>query len=305
MIGAGIGIPKTITSGLLAIESWDASSGALPSWLSASGGANGTRLNSSNLIVAATAPRFDFGRGLLYEPASTNLTVQSAFAASWTTTRATLTPAAVTGPDGGTTGATLISDATASNTHLTSRTIAFTAGQTYTFSVLLKQTGPFGWAQLRLTSPAFGVTPIVNVNIGTGVLGTVVSAIRANIAPYPNGYYLVEVTALATVSTNSSIQLYLSQGDSGTVFNGDNATGVIAWGAQVEALAYASSRILTGAATVTRTADALSATAYQTNRATVLVKSIATGVRSTINLAQLSDISSLTSGVWIEGITIY
>ena len=74
---------------------WSASSGLNPTLsldfltpvldgrITASGGANGTRVNSSGLIVAATTPRFDYDpvtldiRGLLVEEARTNLLLYS------------------------------------------------------------------------------------------------------------------------------------------------------------------------------------------------------------------------------------
>ena len=74
---------------------WSASSGLNPTLsldfltpvldgrITASGGANGTRVNSSGLIVAATTPRFDYNpvtlacKGLLVEEARTNLVPKS------------------------------------------------------------------------------------------------------------------------------------------------------------------------------------------------------------------------------------
>ena len=74
---------------------WSASSGLNPTLsldfltpvldgrITASGGANGTRVNSSGLIVAATTPRFDYDpvtlaiKGLLVEEARTNLFLNS------------------------------------------------------------------------------------------------------------------------------------------------------------------------------------------------------------------------------------
>ena len=74
---------------------WSASSGLNPTLsldfltpvldgrITASGGANGTRVNSSGVIVSATTPRFDYNpvtlacKGLLVEEARTNLVPKS------------------------------------------------------------------------------------------------------------------------------------------------------------------------------------------------------------------------------------
>jgi len=59
------------------------STAGLPSWITASGAANGTRFNSSGLLVAATTPRLDYDPatllviGTLTEPAATNILLQN------------------------------------------------------------------------------------------------------------------------------------------------------------------------------------------------------------------------------------
>ena len=71
------------SSGLNPTLSLDFLTPVLDGRITASGGANGTRLNSSGLIVAATTPRFDYDpvtlacKGLLVEEARTNLFLNS------------------------------------------------------------------------------------------------------------------------------------------------------------------------------------------------------------------------------------
>lgn len=61
----------------------DFTTGSLDARITASGGANGTRVNSSGVIVAATTPRFDYdpvtlaAKGVLVEEARTNLFLNS------------------------------------------------------------------------------------------------------------------------------------------------------------------------------------------------------------------------------------
>ena len=71
------------SSGLNPTLSLDFLTPVLDGRITASGGANGTRVNSSGLIVAATTPRFDYNpvtlacKGLLVEEARTNLVPKS------------------------------------------------------------------------------------------------------------------------------------------------------------------------------------------------------------------------------------
>lgn len=82
---------------------------ALDGRITASGGVNGTRVNSSGLIVPATAPRFDYdpvtlvARGLLIEGARTNLVLRTDALdhAYWDAkNRITVSVDVLAGPDG-------------------------------------------------------------------------------------------------------------------------------------------------------------------------------------------------------------
>lgn len=100
----------TVTAVASAPPEWDfIHSETLPSRITASGGANGTRVNSSGVIVAATCPRFDYdpvtkgALGILREEARTNSLLRSSEFdnASWTKSgSASVTANSATGPDG-------------------------------------------------------------------------------------------------------------------------------------------------------------------------------------------------------------
>ena len=101
-----------------------------------SGGANGTRVNSSGNIVAATTPRFDYdpvtlaAKGLLVEEARTNLRLYSGAidnVAEWGDNRTSRTGGAITAPDGTASGCLVTADG-ASNSHYLSNVTAEGAG---------------------------------------------------------------------------------------------------------------------------------------------------------------------------------
>lgn len=301
-LGQGVATRAVLQRRVFAV--WFAASGSLPAWLSGGGAANGTRFNGANIVAATGGPRFE-PIGLRWEAAAQNLVLQHALAASWTVARASVSTAFATGPDGANSATRLIADATASSTHLATQLIAFTAGQVVTFSAFLKKAGPFDWSHLRMSNPAFGVTPQASFNLVTGVVGTF-GGCTARITAFPNGWYLCEITATATANASSTCGVNLVQADGGSAitFSGDGATAVLIWGAQVEIGDYASSRVLNGAASLTRGADILTAIANQTRPARVYLRSIRTGVESAIFHAQLSNISSAPRGNWITRIDL-
>jgi hypothetical protein len=114
---------KPSTAGVVSpvIYTADFTAGSLPAEFSASGGANGTRVNSSGLLVAATAPRFDYNfgtltaRGLLIEEARTNLVKSSAGSGAAWTDEGTSRSSAGTALDGG--SAVLLAETATTATH--------------------------------------------------------------------------------------------------------------------------------------------------------------------------------------------
>lgn len=252
--------------------------------------------------------RFDYGSagllGLLAETAATNAVVQSAFAASWTASRVTLTPAFAAGPDGQTSAARILSDATASNTHFVQQGGSYTSGLTYTLSAIFHQSGPFNWCRLAYPSSAFGTAYVGYFDVLNGVVGVVTSGASAKITALPGGFFLCELTATATTTTTGNYIVSIIQTNNVASFNGDSATAVLAWGAQIEARSWASSRIITGTAGVTRAGDTLSAALYSSNPAIIQYRAAATRTRARKKLATWSTVSAETDK-WLEAIRIY
>ena len=111
--------------------------------LTVSGGANGTVVNASDLVVSASAPRITFdpttGRclGLLVEPARTNLIDASEDISTWSAGLHTVTANTTTAPSGATTADTV--DPTVGAVGFVLRAVSkATSAITYTASFFLK-----------------------------------------------------------------------------------------------------------------------------------------------------------------------
>jgi hypothetical protein len=202
--------------------------------------------------AAVYGPRFDYdpvtlaAKGLLIEEQRTNLiTYSEAFDnAAWTLYQATVTANATTAPDGTSTADML--SATGSPFGLALRSISVTSGATYTATVFLKggsiSTGIFG-----VTDTGTGLDYSVSVNLNSGTITSTSAGITSSIQAAGNGWYRVAITRTAS-------------GTSLNPFVGPNASSgsIYAWGAQMEAGAFATSHIPTVASTVTRSADVAS-----------------------------------------------
>jgi hypothetical protein len=284
---------------------WLASSGSLPAWLSASGGANRTVVGADGLIAAATAPRFDHLYGakeLLVEPQSVNSVIQSnlASATGWTATRSAITTGSATGPDGTASSAGKVtSDATAANSHLIQQSRSYTSGLTYCWSAIAKavNNGAVEGISLRLPSGQFGgTTPRADFSLtGAGAVGTTTNC-TAGIISLGSGWYWCWLTSAATSTASGNAVCYTMK--NGTItYDGDSANAVYLWGIMLDPNNFPASRVLTTTASVTASADAISAgLTYQDNAAIVTVRSLA-GVISHTRLSALSGISAITGRI--------
>jgi hypothetical protein len=240
--------------------------GVLDGRITASGGANGTRVNSAGVIVSASCPRFNYNpvtlasRGLLIEEARTNLCLHSgdiSNATDWPTVLRASVGAPITAPDGGSTGYKLIEDSTAANTHLVAsidQTLANTTVYTYSVYAKAGQRTQFNM-QIGTGAGAYGATvpfayfDLTNVSVLSSGSGT------AAIAAVGGGWYRCTFIAIATTSastTNMRLKMAVAGSDN---YNGDGSSGMYFWGAQVEAGASVTSYIPTTTATVARTGD--------------------------------------------------
>jgi hypothetical protein len=232
-------------------------------------------LNSSGDIasVAIDTPAIEYNtdgtyKGLLVEPASTNLCKQSEdINTTWNTldNGAVATDATET-PDGDTSSKyiKLVDDgSTGTGIVRIFQSITVVANTKYTASVFLKKSG-LNWARLQAAST--GGSPDSNPNqyfdLDNGVLGTGSAGIQdATIEAYPNDWYRCSMTWTQGVGdTAFNFLIYVAEADDDSVVDLDGTSSIFVWGAQVEASPIATSYIPTTTASVTRNKDDISLT---------------------------------------------
>lgn len=212
--------------------------GVTDSRVTYSGGANGTRVNSAGLIVAATTPRFDYNPvtlaplGLLVEEARTNLAVRSAEFdnVSWAKIGTpTVTPNTNIAPDGTLSADTL--NTPASSDRITLSAIGVTGGSTVTATLWL-----WGSGTTYISLSSSGGTFTFN--------GTLVT-----LTATPTRYQVSLVTNVDNTAVFPNIGRYNGAVGAGT------ATAAVIWGYQFEVGSFPTSYIPTTSASVTRSAD--------------------------------------------------
>jgi hypothetical protein len=210
-------------------------------------------------------PRFDHdpvtgeSLGLLIEEQRANLltysedfrnTTDAGGTRPWMYVSATITPNAITAPDGTLTADKLIENTIVSN-HEVNQNFTPAASAAYTFSCFMKA-AELSQGILRFTVN-FGEAVVVSFSLtGSGSASTVFgSPVSSTITPVGNGWYRCAFTATSGGSP-SSTGAYVSTklGLAGT----DNH-GIYIWGAQLEAGAFPTSYISTTSAAVTRNPD--------------------------------------------------
>jgi len=248
---------------------FDFTTGSLDSAITASGGANGTAVNSSGNIAADTAPRFDYNPatlaalGVLIEGERTNLFQYSADPnnAYWTKFgTATITNDAAASPDGGT-NADLVTCSFSSASVGINRDATVATSTPYAVSIYAKDSNNCAWHDIRcslFTTPSNGggtldlTTPSVGtVDSGAGYSGFV----NAHNSGWTRAGLLFTTDP---TDTAGRVEYRLANADNDTFVSGDDAQYM--WGMQLEAGSFASSYIPTTTASLTRTADSLTVT---------------------------------------------
>lgn len=222
------------------------------------------------LTAANNVPRFDHNPttaeslGLLIEESRTNLLTYSAdFAnAAWTQNNTSITSNTAVAPDGTLTSDTVVMNDVSNNDFFIFEVYSgWTSGVTYTQTWYVKSAG-ISWVQVT-GSTGTAATNFRNINIVTGALGNGnYASSNVTVTSVGNGWYRISVTETANSTSasgrfllallTSDVSLRLSNVD------GDGYSGIYIWGAQLEAAAFPTSYIATGAATATRSADAAS-----------------------------------------------
>lgn len=212
--------------------------------------------------AAYYGPRFDYEpvtkvlRGLLIEEQRVNLLLQSNdFQTSWTPTNITRTLASTTGPDGTLSGVKIAGTAAVFTELYQDAVVAATSA---TASVYVKLgTG----ATIANSFGIRNVTTATNLIIGTlnystGVWTYSTGSTGVTVTNVGNGWWRLQISATASITSGDTIRFYVG-------YLGATPTAgdfLYAYGAQLEAGAFATSYIPTVGSQVTRAADSASIT---------------------------------------------
>lgn len=218
-----------------------------------------TYVNSNGYITTATnnQPRFDYDpvaltcKGLLIEESRANLFLASATPTGTPTNLVQTTPTA-TPPDGISASVNKIAASAVAGSHYLQNSITVTSGAAYTWSIFIKADGITSVSILMAqnSSPFTNHANIV-YDLSAGTI-TSASSGSGTITAFGNGWYRLT----ATGTTSSTSELYrLSLLNPGASFTGDGVSGVLLWGTQWEAGAFATSYIPTTTTALTRNAD--------------------------------------------------
>jgi len=226
-------------------------------------------LGSGGTIIsyATDEPAFEFNadgsyKGLLVEPAATNICLQSEdINTTWNSLNATPTQSTEETPDGDTTNKyiKLVDDGnTGTGQVFVYQSITVSGGTKYTASVFLKKDG-LNWALLQAdaTGSAGNTNPNQYFDLDNGVLGTGNAGIDdSSIEAYPNGWYRCSITwTQGAGDTSFQFRIFPADANNDSTVDRDGTSSIFVWGAQVETGPIATSYIPTTTASVTRNAD--------------------------------------------------
>jgi hypothetical protein len=228
-------------------------------------------LGSGGTIIsyATDEPAFEFNadgsyKGLLVEPAATNLLTYSEDFTQWDNTRSFDDSASAVAPDGTETATSFYMDNTAASSHIIKKSATIVASSTNTFSVFLKPNA-LSFARLVLSDTTvsdyfeayFDLSTGQIETTGGGGLGTFTTATMQDTG---NGWYRCAITGIVSSDTSVEARIYLAEADNDFTIDGDGTSGIYVWGAQLETGPIATSYIPTASAAVTRVKDDITQT---------------------------------------------
>jgi hypothetical protein len=225
----------------------------------------GTFINSSGLIESASSGTARFTHepitlrslGLLVEEPRTNLLLRSEEIGTspWTASGSSISANFATSPDG-TSNADKLVENTALDDHQVYQSATIVSGTTYSLSLYVK---PAGRSWFGMGIIGLGVTGTVFFDVANGTVGNVKAGVTASIQNAGNGWYRCIVVGAATATSFTLYASARTSNGSGT-YTGDGSSGLLFWGAQLEAGAFVTSYIKTTSATVERAADSVTMT---------------------------------------------
>lgn len=214
-------------------------------------------------------PRFELHDNLLAlldEPDIKNhCTDSEAFRAAisgWLNTNCTVTDDAVVAPDGNTTSDKIVEANDLANQHLVYDVVAranFTDDKDVTLSAYVKE-GERNWIRLYIQTKALSQR-YAYFNLNDGTIHTTEANTTARIeaesvAGSWNGHYRCSITAdIQNGANNPLFQVAIAEADNDVTYDGDGASGIYVWGAQIEELPVPTTYIATSGATATRATE--------------------------------------------------
>ena len=248
-----------------------ARSRALDPLISFTRGSNATYVGRDGLVKTAgeNEARFDHdpdtleSLGLLIEESRTNQHGHHDFSSGWALNNSSFATG-ISDPEGGTNARKLVVGGATNGTaaaFITDDT-PLTSGTVYTQSLWAKANAAGNFYSAVQIAPSTGFNQAYrNFDLSTGTLGTGdIPESNCKIEKYPNGWYRVSVTRIATstISGRMAIALVNSPTDgripqisTGTA----NNDGIYIWGVQLEAGSYPTSLIRTTGSSETRAQD--------------------------------------------------
>jgi hypothetical protein len=256
-------------------QAYVANIGPLPTFTNAS--TTRTFVGSDGLIktAATNVPRIDFDpvtrlcRGLLIEEQRTNLTIRSEDLGNATWQKVDSTASTNQGTDpSGVLAADILAETATNARHyvINNSSVVATSGTAYTQSTFLKKgtgsTAP-DWIMISMLPGAFGATNVA-FNVSTGQVGVVVGSPTVSVTQFPNGWWRVSLSKVAT-SSATVVSHYIeftnnTNTTSPASYLGQTTSDIFIWGAQFEAGFFATSYIPTTTGSLVRSADTCSIT---------------------------------------------
>ena len=217
------------------------------------------------ISYATDEPAFEFNadgsyKGLLVEPAATNLCLQSEdINTTWLTFQSTPTAVTDETPDGDTSSKyiKLVDDNGGGTGEVfIYQPINVAANTKHTASVFLKA-DQLSFAQLRAHSYDGTTSGTQYFELsGAGTKGTASNLDDSKIEAYPNGWYRCSITwTQGAADTNFQFRIFVANSISSLTVDRDTTSSIFVWGAQAETGPIATSYIPTTTASVTRNKD--------------------------------------------------